>query len=360
MAALFPLAALTLLATATVSRSASVLFRAVRRVVQPRADMPLPPDLEHAAVTAAAKAANFFCALFLRAVASVRVQYQSQPGAALLPVFRDQDQDDELISISPGTPIAASSQILHAESAHVNVNVNAAAESKEAVVDVVDLEPVLTSAVGAATEVAAASEPVVDAPRELPHPPPPLPPPSCHQRRTSKLVSLPQSHRAAGACAVDFTLGWDDIWPERCQSSPQVKYTYNSYYNAFTRAQTSISYSHPAPSSPSTSDANSNADSDVSSDDEDDSDNDCSDFDVDSVDADALDAVSDEDLLWALHSLSISDSFTSSPPPLSCPSGPPHPSSALSPAGLSPFCPPAATDSRSSQFGDHEHDHLEA
>ncbi|KAJ6588594.1 hypothetical protein B0H19DRAFT_1248227 [Mycena capillaripes] len=271
MAALLPLAALTLLATASISGPASVLFRAIRRVVQPTTRPEVPPE-----ETAVAKAANFFSTLLFRSFTSIFALLRVQsPPPTLLPVFRD--QGDPIVR---GTPITAS-KTLDEESAFANL------EASE--VDIV--------------ESTVAEEEIVPGPDTATICAAPPPHPQRQQR-------VSQSRRTY----VDFTIGWDDIWPER-HCLPHVKYAYNSYFNAYTIS----AFQEPMNNPPSLS--NFDADSDVSS------------HDTDS-EVDALELASrseDDDLLWAFHSLSIS--HTSSPPPCSALQQSP-------PAGMSPFCPP--------------------
>ncbi|KAJ7248155.1 hypothetical protein B0H12DRAFT_728032 [Mycena haematopus] len=266
---LLPLAALAFFATSSIVSPASVLFRSIRRVVlpSPRAEVPTEDG------TMVTKAANFLYTLFLRAFGSIvaSVVQGSRP-ATLLPLFRDLGARPD-----PGTPITVS------RSLHTEVFlVNSVAESKVEVV-----EPALISAV---RDVEAA-EPDATAVQAVP--------PLCPKHRTQRVT------------CVDFTIGWDDVWPQRqrCLPSPHVEYTFNSYFKAFT-VSTPQKPRSPSPSSPH--------------------------FSVDS-DVDALELAlrsADDDLLWAFHSLSISSTS---------PSGARSPCSALEPAppaGLSPFCPP--------------------
>ncbi|KAF8178145.1 hypothetical protein K438DRAFT_2022058 [Mycena galopus ATCC 62051] len=280
---LLPLAALALFATSSLFGPASVLFRSIRRVVQPptRTAAERPPEDE----TAAAKAANFLSAVFLRAFTSIVASVvQESPSATLLPIFHDQGGP-----ISSGTPIPVS-RASHEASALVNTP----AESKAEVVGPASVGDVHVAAEPDAIPLRAASPP-------------------CPQRRIQRLQRPPSSQLAY----VDFTIGWEDVWPERCLPSPQVKYTFNSYFNAF-----AVSASQEPPPFP-LSVSGSSADSDVSS---------YSDSEVDAFELASCSA--DEDLLWALHSLSISIPKFSSP-------GARSPCSAPDPqAGLSPFCPP--------------------
>ncbi|KAJ7326196.1 hypothetical protein DFH08DRAFT_1084808 [Mycena albidolilacea] len=284
---LLPLAALALFAAASISGPAFVLFRSIQRVVQPPTPVDIPPEYE----TVAAKAANFLYALFLRAFASIVASARQSQPATLLPVFRDQSP-----LTPPAAPIDTSRALPAAEVVPMNV-----AEPKVEVT-----EPPVVSAVGHG-EVAEAD---ANAMRSVPLP--------SSKRRTQRVS---QSHRAY----VDFTLGWDDIWPERCLPS-HVKYTYNSYFNAF-----AVSTSHEPTPSPPLCDVC--ADSDVSSD-------------SDDSEVDALELASrsaDDDLLWAFYSLSISSTSSAlSPSPCS-------PLEQFPPAGLSPFCPPPLSSPSLSQ-----------
>ncbi|KAJ7026575.1 hypothetical protein C8F04DRAFT_1125027 [Mycena alexandri] len=276
-AALLPLA-LTLLATASLFGPASVLSRAIRRVVQPAPDAEMPPEDQ----SGAAKAAGYLCALLLlRALAfvfvSLRVQFPT--------VFRDQD---EIILLD--TPISSSQTTdeettsTNAEAPKVDTVESASISAAEAQVDALDSNADATPAT----------------------PPPPRP---------------TQGEPALRHTYVDFTIAWEDIWPERQCNAPR-KYIYNSYYNAHTLSASLEPIIH---SSNPSSHEDVGTDSDNSSDDDADS------------EIDALDLASrseDDDLIWAFHSLSISD--TSSPD-----SRPPcFPSPPIPPAGLSPFCPP--------------------
>ncbi|KAJ6481838.1 hypothetical protein C8R45DRAFT_313223 [Mycena sanguinolenta] len=267
---LLPLAAIALFATSSFFGPASVLFRSIRRVVQPRTRAEPSED-----ETAAVKAANFFHALFLRAFASVASTSRSSP-ATLLPVFRGQVETPVLFSRS-----------LHEETPVVNM----------AAVDKVEVaEPASTSTAAAESNTA----PIALLPARPQH-------------RTQRVPLAP-------SVCVEFTIGWDDVWPQshRCVPQPHMKYTFNSYYNAFTISPSQRSMSSQSPSV------------DASSDD--------SDSDSDS-DWDALELASrsaDDDLLWAFHSLHISDTSSSSAHSLS----PCNSAFEPSPAGLSPFCPP--------------------
>jgi hypothetical protein len=199
---------------------------------------------------------------FTSMVASLRTM-QSQP-MTLLPVFHTSPN-------FPGTPIAVSPTV-HEETALMN------AEASK--VDAV--ESALISTVAAELEPAA---------------------PSSYSTRQTHRVTPPRR------AYVDFTIGWDDVWPERhCLPSTHVKYTYNSYFNAYT-----VSTSQEPIFAPSNSGVSSGDDSDS--------------------EVDVLELASrsaDEELLCAFHSVSISS--TSRP---SCPAFQPSP-----PAGMSPFCPP--------------------
>ncbi|KAJ7662141.1 hypothetical protein DFH06DRAFT_1191633 [Mycena polygramma] len=282
MAALLPLAALTLLATASISGPASVLFRAIRRVVLPAPRRDVPPLAEQ---TAVAKAAHHFFALLFRSFTSVFAF--ASPRATLLPVFRE--PGDNTV---PGTPLPTP-PIPPEDGVRVGINAE-----MEKVPDVAE-PPALVAVDGPATAA-----------------PPTLP------RRQTKRV--PRTY-------VDFTIGWDDVWPERAHCLP--KYTYNSYFNAYTlavpQAPMPIAIPIPTPPAPAFAPSDADSDSDGSSGDDDDE----SDSEVDVLELAARSA--DDDLLWAFHSLSLSDTAPPrSPPP--CPGYQPPPA----PAGMSPFCPP--------------------
>ncbi|KAJ6511504.1 hypothetical protein C8R47DRAFT_736541 [Mycena vitilis] len=281
MAALLPLAALTLLATASISGPASVLFRAIRRVVQPAPRRDVPPLPEQ---TAVAKAAHHFFALLFRSFTSVFAF--ASPPATLLPVFREPGDNSV-----PGTPLP---DLPTAPEDAARVGVNAETEKGPDVAE----PPALVAVDGPATAA-----------------------PPAYPRRQTKRV--PRTY-------VDFTIGWDDVWPERAQCLP--KYTYNSYFNAYTLAapQAPMPIAIPIPTPPAPSFAPSDSDSDGSSGDDDDDD---SDSELDVLELAARSA--DDDLLWAFHSLSLFDTAPPrSPPP--CPAHQPPPA----PAGMSPFCPP--------------------
>ncbi|KAJ7481757.1 hypothetical protein FB451DRAFT_1237066 [Mycena latifolia] len=274
MAALFPLAALTLLATASISGPASALFRVIRRVVQPaaapRAEA-LPEDDTAGEPPLLAPFLRVFTTLF----ASLR--FQPQPAATLLPVFRDQDD-----STVHGAETVPNDSALH----EGNTLVNAEASKVDA-----DAE-----------FITAQEESEADATAIRVAPPP-------YTRRPAR--NLPSPRRAY----VDFTIGWDDVWPEHGGlPSPHVKYTYNSYLNAYT---CSI-WQEPVFRRPSPPPSDFTADSDI---------------------AIALELATqspDDDLILALRSLSISDT---APPHSESPSYPAsQPKSP--PAGMSPFCPP--------------------
>ncbi|KAJ7120995.1 hypothetical protein C8R44DRAFT_736691 [Mycena epipterygia] len=293
MAAFFPLAALTLLATASVSGPASVLFRAVRRVVQP-APAEMPPEDG----AAADKGEFSLSALFLPAFTFLFASL-SRP-AALLPVFRTQDK-----SAVPGAEPVFMGLSLCEENTLVDGEESKADGGESglgsAIVEVESEEP---DADADATPIRIAPPPYTRRPVQ------PVPPP-CR-------------------AYVDFTIGWDDVWPERhCGPGPRVKYTYNSYFNAYTYTVPQESFSLPLSPSPQSDCRPADSDDD-SSDDED-----------DAASEAALELASrsaDDDLIWALQALSISDQAT---PPTSETTPYPAFSEVKSPpAGMSPFCPP--------------------
>ncbi|KAJ7726910.1 hypothetical protein B0H16DRAFT_1591723 [Mycena metata] len=277
MAAAFLPLALTLLATASLFGPASVLSRAIRRVV-PAADAALPPEDQNAA----AKAADSLCTLLLRALAFVlRVQFPT--------IFRGQDEN-----ILPETPV--SSQMTDNSPANVEA-------------PKVDVDTVESASISAAVETQVLVDGLDSNTDAAPATPPPRP---------------AQCETALRRTYVDFTIGWDDIWPERQCSAPR-KYIYNSCYNAYTLSASLEPLTHSSNASDPSSHEDVGTDSDRSSDGDSDS------------EIDALELASrseDDDLIWAFHSLSISNTLSSdSRPPYS-------PSPPIPPAGLSPFCPP--------------------
>ncbi|KAJ7165088.1 hypothetical protein C8R46DRAFT_304319 [Mycena filopes] len=262
MADLLLLAALTVIATASFA-PAPVLSRALRRVVQP-APAAIPPEAGNAP-----EKADSLCALLLRALTFVLSSLRVQSPAVVVP------------SVSSYSPDAETARV----------------DDDASKVDAVESAAV-----------------VVDAPEGSPDAtPPPLPPPHPTQCKP-----------ALRRTYVDFTIGWEDIWPEHQRAIPR-KYAYNSYYNAYTLEVVPPEpiIMHPSDDLPPHDDDD---DADASSDGDD----------TDS-ELDALELASrseDEDLIWAFHSLSISEAASS---PASCPkpTAPLYP-----PAGLSPFCPP--------------------
>ncbi|KAJ7701901.1 hypothetical protein B0H17DRAFT_1327503 [Mycena rosella] len=285
MSAFFPLAALTLFATASISGPASVLFRTIRRVVQPtpapRAE--IPPEDNRARASA-------LLAPFLRVFTTIFVSlFQLQPPALqILPIFRD--QDDPVHGASPGSV----DSILR--------EVNALVDPETSKVDGVDVAGFVLSA--AAEEEVEPEEPDADTTAIRIAPPP-------YTRHP--VHSLPSPRRAY----MDFTIGWDEVWPERGGlPSPHVKYTYNSYLNAYM-----CTVSQEPVYRPSTPPLDSLADSEIA--------------------AAALELAAqsaDDDLIWALQSLSLSDPDPRRSESPSYPASQPWPKTP--PAGMSPFCPP--------------------
>ncbi|KAJ6591239.1 hypothetical protein DFH09DRAFT_1139077 [Mycena vulgaris] len=276
MAALFPLAALTLLATASISGPAALLFRTIRRVIHPA---PAPrAEIAPEDVTAGASS---FIAPFARVFASIFASLHLQPQpAVLLPVFHDQDDSAVLGN-------------LHGPSVSTLNEGNTLVNAEPPKVDVVEAEYI--SATG---EVEVEEELDGDA-IEIRIVPPP------HTRRPTQRLTSPRR------AYVDFTIGWDDVWPERQPGMPSrhVKYTYNSYLNAYTCSFLQNPVFRPStPSSDSTTDS-----------------------DIEPAALELAAQSADDDLIWALQSLSITDTA----PPNESP-----PYSAFPPAGMSPFCPP--------------------
>ncbi|KAJ7173101.1 hypothetical protein C8R43DRAFT_680871 [Mycena crocata] len=276
-AALFPLAAITLLVTASISGPASIFFR---RVVQPVPRAEIPPEEDPTA-----KQASSLLGLFQRACISVfaTLRIPSQR-ATFLPVFLAQN------GFSSAGNIEASSShevdpLMHAEVSNFD-----------------SPEGTLVSESAGGELDTGSDEPEPDAMAIRIAPPP-------YTRRLTRCVPPP-------SCAyVDFTIGWNDIWPESLPS-PQVEYTYNSYYNA---------YMCSLPLEPVL-----RTGLDISShDDDDEDDEDDSESEIDALELASRSA--DDDLLSVFHALYISEIT------------PPSRASShvqLPPAGLSPFCPP--------------------
>ncbi|KAJ7216466.1 hypothetical protein GGX14DRAFT_441594 [Mycena pura] len=278
MAASYPLAALTLLTiTSLCAPVPKILFRSIRRITQatviPAADTQLTHRHDS---TAATKPGNSIYSLFLKTYRFIFASLHGKRPATLLPVAQ-----------------------IHDALAVRNIHVSVANEDTQK--DRVGESPLISPAVPSEAEIN--SEASTDAPaiRNSPTCPPP-----------------PVQHSAPshGVC-VDFTIGWDDIWPES-QAAQHMKYMFCSTWNAYVVCVSLDSSCHWSTSSslidvPFHDDSGSNSDSEI----------------------DAFELVSrsaDEDILQALHALSTHDS---APRHLS-PSSP----IPLPPAGLSPFCPP--------------------
>ncbi|KAJ7628700.1 hypothetical protein FB45DRAFT_919042 [Roridomyces roridus] len=269
MDGLLPLAVLTLLVAISISGPVFAAFRLVRRVVQPAPRPDTPPQ------DSIVKPDPPLYALVLRALLSIivptRVEPSTSPGLSAL---RNQ--------LNPSSSDSKTSSPAHSEN----------------------------TLVGTDTPTPEPEQPSPNAPTNANGPSLPLP--TGLQRPHKGQTQRPQPY-------VDFTIGWDDIWPAR--PSPRMTYTYNSYFNAFTASRATDPPPPPQPAPPSEE----CGDSSFSSDDDDVDDE----MDLDFV-LELASQSEDDDLIWALQSLTLSDS-------------PPSSLSAelrLPAAGQSPFCPP--------------------
>ncbi|KAK7042254.1 hypothetical protein R3P38DRAFT_3348302 [Favolaschia claudopus] len=280
---LIPLAALTLLATASILGPFSLIIRSLRRVFRPfpAARIQIHTRRDSVAVNAEQPYYTLFLRAFTSIVTSVR---SSSPPATLLPVFHELNPPHpSSTNLPPNSP-----------SDHVSeVPIHSLESKPEGVAP--DLTAVADSKPDESEEV---TERDTNSPRNVTQTP-------CSQSRKG---SSPSPRRVY----ADFTIGWDDVWPnDRCFPPSHLKLAYSSYYNAFT-------FVPQAPSPPAL---------DISIDSETESED---------YDLDTLDCASDEELISAFHSLTISDAGTSPAPT----SPPKDPCCTSPPAGLSPFCPP--------------------
>ncbi|KAJ7057189.1 hypothetical protein C8F01DRAFT_1086803 [Mycena amicta] len=283
MAALYPLAALTLLATASLSGPVSFLFRAVRRAVQQH-----HPDVSDGPANHNApppKPATTVWALFLHAA---NVVVASLRGTAQ-------------IITSPAPPSSEDvdkTRISDAESSEENDEIQVRPDTPQP-----HHIPIFA---------------LVPAPVPAPSRPALQPFPS-HNVRTFQpyppRVGLPHPPPY-----VDLSISWEDIWPPQPQNQHYaVKMGFNPYYSAFTRIFCYLP------------------------EDNDDHNSCLSDPDPDNIDIDdALEIVEradDEDLIQALQALTLSDTIARNNSKQSAVQSQAFLSS-LPPAGASPFCPP--------------------
>ncbi|KAJ7093878.1 hypothetical protein B0H15DRAFT_798949 [Mycena belliarum] len=349
MSALFPLAVLTLFASASLTGPAAALLRAIRRVVQPTPPEVAPEDDADGVSTRSTP--------LLRVLTTPFTSLRFPPPLRLLPVF----QDNPVIHGAAPIPIIDDGTTLgNGQDAEIEVNSGyVAAEVEELATDATAIGtapppyrhtpsddvpkddaaeasrrlapllrvvaalfrslrlplpvralPVFDDARGAPVSIVR-SENVEDPKIEVDTENVATEDEERDTDATSIRIAPPpytrrpaQSRPAPRRAYVDFTIGWDDVWP--ALPAPHVKYTYNSYLNAYTCTITPEPVGV-CPTSDSTADS-----------------------DVEPAALELAVQLPDEDLLCAaLQSLTLADIRSPSPSTLQPP-----------PAGVSPFCPP--------------------